>query len=652
MTSNYWVSTQCNHWILNHTQLAIARAEDLQYADSEEELLAIRIWLINCICLLTKRLSLRQRITATSIIFFHRFYSCAPGNSFSSTDPALVATACVYVASKVEETPVHVRAVVQEASKLWAELGHWKFPNDVSSLAEMEFYLLEDLHFHMIVYHPYRSLVAIHTACGKGATKLDASASASATWSGLFSQAQASGSSSNAKPAGALPIGAGDLGGSSNYMDPELAYGQAGSGLGGRRADGSRGVENGDIEQIKQLDKQTQLSVMQEMIDERHRMFWYGGDDNMPLPRLEELDDQVLQMAWFVLNDTYRTDVLLLYPPHLVAVSAIFLAIVLHDPSRERMVRSKRWMDDRRERYRNNMLRPKPTLTKSANGTAKSGSEGTTPMVKSESAGTQASTNTPPVLGSSPPKPMLHGNGSAASTAQSPINATSPTFFGQQVASKPNALRGLASLPPRPSHLPPKPGTSVHHVPSTTSGQALAHKSPQIGASPGQMASPAGLSSGGNADTPPGRTGGELLPAITQAAEQNAYNPPVPPPDALTFLAALNVDLNSVAEIVQEMLALYDLWHRISTARSAANSAVDTPPATAANSTGTSPTSSLVDAVLGSGAEGRTPKNGSGNEASENGGTINIGDGQEMFRRLTKLRERRREDLLRSGVGV
>lgn len=38
------------------------------------------------------------------------------------------------------------------------------FPAEAHKLGEMEFYLLEDLDFHLIVFHPYRSLLA---ACGR-----------------------------------------------------------------------------------------------------------------------------------------------------------------------------------------------------------------------------------------------------------------------------------------------------------------------------------------------------------------------------------------------------------------------------------------------------------------------------------------------------
>lgn len=40
--------SRSNDWLLSRQQVALARAEDLEYADSPEELFAIRIWLTNC----------------------------------------------------------------------------------------------------------------------------------------------------------------------------------------------------------------------------------------------------------------------------------------------------------------------------------------------------------------------------------------------------------------------------------------------------------------------------------------------------------------------------------------------------------------------------------------------------------------------------
>lgn len=37
-----------------------------------------------------------------------------------------------------------------------------------------------------------------------------------------------------------------------------------------------------------------------------------------------------LQYAWFIVNDSYRTDVCLLYPPHMIALAAIYMTVVLN----------------------------------------------------------------------------------------------------------------------------------------------------------------------------------------------------------------------------------------------------------------------------------------------------------------------------------
>jgi cyclin C len=50
----------------------------------------------------------------------------------------------------------------RSAAELKIPIKH--FPADNTKLAEMEFYLLEDLDFHLHVFHPYRSLTAL---CGR-----------------------------------------------------------------------------------------------------------------------------------------------------------------------------------------------------------------------------------------------------------------------------------------------------------------------------------------------------------------------------------------------------------------------------------------------------------------------------------------------------
>lgn len=225
MAANFYLSSHANYHLHPRSALLAARSDDLKYA-TEQELGFIEIWSGTFIQKLCRRLSLRQAVTATAIVYFRRFYL---RNAYCDTDPPLVAAACCYVAAKAEETPVHVKSAVAEAKEVCSEMGHRNFPTDNTRLAEQEFYLIEELDFSLIVFHPYRALVQL--------TGRD----------------------------------------------------------GGPQAGGKLGRER------------------------RENML--------------EMDDTALQMAWFVINDTYRSSLILVYPPHLIALAAIYLGLALHPPS-------------------------------------------------------------------------------------------------------------------------------------------------------------------------------------------------------------------------------------------------------------------------------------------------------------------------------
>ncbi|KAL0948916.1 hypothetical protein HGRIS_009025 [Hohenbuehelia grisea] len=123
------------------------------------------------------------------------------------------------------------------------------FPSDNTKLAEMEFYLVDDLECDLTVFHPYRTLLSL---CKKDH---DAPSMAS--------------------------------------MEAEA--GEVGAGIGAE--DGPR--------------------------------YWGTGEGQLELP------EGALQTAWFILNDTYRSSICLLYPPHLIAIAAIYLTFILHDPTRK-----------------------------------------------------------------------------------------------------------------------------------------------------------------------------------------------------------------------------------------------------------------------------------------------------------------------------
>ncbi|KAF7984387.1 hypothetical protein HWV62_15443 [Athelia sp. TMB] len=231
-----------NRWIVDRATLRQARVDDLQYVDDPEHLDLLAIFFANVISKLGKKLQLRQRVIATATVFFRRFYV---KNSYCDTDPFMVIAACCYVAAKAEESPVHIKNVVTEARSLFnhEHYGVKSFPSDNSKLAEMEFYLVDDLECDLIVFHPYRTLMTLCRKEGNGDVE---------------------------------DTEAGELG---------------------------VGIESGP-------------------------RYWGTGEGQL------ELQEGALQMAWLIINDTYRSHICLLYPPHLIAIAAIYLTLVLHVPTK------------------------------------------------------------------------------------------------------------------------------------------------------------------------------------------------------------------------------------------------------------------------------------------------------------------------------
>lgn len=278
----------------------------------------------------------------------------------------------------------------------------------------------------------------------------------------------------------------------------------------------------------------------------------------------------MVRITRFVLNDTYRTDLLLLYPPHLIAVASIFLALVLHDPSREKLLKSKTWMQDRRDKFEQ-AIKATPQTANDMQAKDASASEGDA----------RRSTGVTSV------KPQQQQSGPAM-----------PSAAGGATV---RPLRGLASLPPRPTHLPPRPGGTPQQQQQPASVQS----------NPGTPVGTPKLSDTHGSPAAEGSTpkSGVTIPSMSEEKPKTRPSShatlPVPPPDAMTFLAALNVDLNAVGEIVQEMIGLYQFWSR----------------------------------------------QGGGEVGEQDEEAINLNDGAGMFRRLERMREMRRNDLLQNGPG-
>ncbi|KAI1159576.1 cyclin domain-containing protein [Nemania serpens] len=163
MAANYWESTQRRHWQFSKEELAQLR-EKLE--ESEQSLVQmfplpqlrhLSIYFNQQLGRLGKRLGVRQQALATAQIYLKRFYCRI---EIRRTNPYLVIATALYLACKMEECPQHIRLVVSEARSLWPVDS---LTLDISRLGECEFFMISEMHSHLIIHQPYRTLTSLQS---------------------------------------------------------------------------------------------------------------------------------------------------------------------------------------------------------------------------------------------------------------------------------------------------------------------------------------------------------------------------------------------------------------------------------------------------------------------------------------------------------
>ncbi|KAK5577302.1 hypothetical protein RB653_002243 [Dictyostelium firmibasis] len=149
MAANFWESSHCTEWLLDRNKIEESNPKDKQYL-TPIELKKLRTHYCFVIQNLGNALKLRQRAISTAIVYFKRFYL---KNSFVDCEPRLVAVTCLYLSSKVEECITQAKKC---AAKM-KEIDH-SFNYLMNDILECEFFVLEELDFCLIIYHPYKSL--------------------------------------------------------------------------------------------------------------------------------------------------------------------------------------------------------------------------------------------------------------------------------------------------------------------------------------------------------------------------------------------------------------------------------------------------------------------------------------------------------------
>ncbi|TKA67006.1 hypothetical protein B0A55_08193 [Friedmanniomyces simplex] len=173
MAANYWDSTQAKHFTYTKSELASLRSSLLYNSNNNNnnnankhpplpETRHLAIYMQTHLTKFARRqTNIRQQALATAQIYLKRFYLCV---DLRKTNPYLLMATALYLACKMEETPLHIRLMLGEAARQWPELG----VSETGRLGECEFALISTLRSRLILHHPYRSLGELQGVFGLG----------------------------------------------------------------------------------------------------------------------------------------------------------------------------------------------------------------------------------------------------------------------------------------------------------------------------------------------------------------------------------------------------------------------------------------------------------------------------------------------------
>ncbi|KAK0938166.1 RNA polymerase II holoenzyme cyclin-like subunit [Friedmanniomyces endolithicus] len=168
MAANYWDSTQAKHFTYTKSELASLRLALQPNPNTntpaapfpETRHLAIYT-LTNLTKFARRQTNIRQQALATAQIYLKRFHLSV---DVRKTNPYLLMATALYLACKMDETPLHIRLMLSEASRHWTELG----VSETARLGECEFALISTLRSRLILHHPYRALGELGGVFGLG----------------------------------------------------------------------------------------------------------------------------------------------------------------------------------------------------------------------------------------------------------------------------------------------------------------------------------------------------------------------------------------------------------------------------------------------------------------------------------------------------
>lgn len=161
MAANFWTSSHYKR-LLDPEYVDAVQSLDKERGITVEDFKLIKMHMANCIVELANQVKVRQRVVATAITYMRRIYT---RKSMTEYEPRLVAPACLYLASKAEESTVQAKVVHYYMKRIYTIE---KYRYEIKDILEMEMRILEALDFYLVVFHPYHSLTELLQDAGMG----------------------------------------------------------------------------------------------------------------------------------------------------------------------------------------------------------------------------------------------------------------------------------------------------------------------------------------------------------------------------------------------------------------------------------------------------------------------------------------------------
>jgi len=159
MAADFWASTQWKHMHANAAVVPVAERarERIVLKDGKvldpEEIQCILMNLAKYIFRCVHCLKLRVRVAATAVTYMKRFYMRL---SMRDHHPLVVAPTCILLASKVEESNVQPKWILD----VWRKPFGFRRPEHESEIVQCECHLLSGINDSLVIFHPYRPLQA------------------------------------------------------------------------------------------------------------------------------------------------------------------------------------------------------------------------------------------------------------------------------------------------------------------------------------------------------------------------------------------------------------------------------------------------------------------------------------------------------------